>query len=254
VSTYRFPLPLLLQIGWAVALGRPRSLGADAAGGLRGAQPPPRALDTEHLPSDGPYVVVGNHYQRDGLWAGWGAMVVSAAVRDVAGGRRELHWLMTTELMELRLGPLNVPRPWIRAVFERFARVYGFGLVSPREAGLVGGASGLRIAARYVAAGDPVGVLPEGTASVALCEARPGVGAFLGWLTRDEVPLVPVGIYEEGDTLVARFGPPFRLPRAEGQKATRDATLREAVMVQIARLLPPALRGAYASAAGPVGS
>jgi 1-acyl-sn-glycerol-3-phosphate acyltransferase len=248
VSRYRFPTPLLLRIALAVARARPRSLGADAAAGLRGASPPPLALDTHYLPASGPFVVVGNHYERPGLWAGWGAMIVSAAVRETGGRRRELHWLMTDELLELRLGPLSVSREWIRAVFARFARVYGFGLVSAREAGVVGGAGGIRVAARYLAAGEPVGVLPEGTASVALCEARPGVGALLAWLTRDGTPLVPVGVAERDGVLTARFGPPFQLPRAPGDKMARDRALRDAVMVAIARLLPPELWGHYRAA------
>jgi 1-acyl-sn-glycerol-3-phosphate acyltransferase len=236
----------LLRLALAVARSRPRGLGADAAGGLRGASPPPLALYTHYLPAEGPFVVVGNHYERPRLWAGWGAMVVSAAVRERSGRRQDLHWLMTDELLALRLGPLDVPRAWIRAVFARFARVYGFGLVSAREAGVVGGAGGLRVAARYLAAGAPVGVLPEGTASVALREARPGVGTFLAWLTRDGTPLVPVGIAERDGVLTATFGPPFHLPRVSGAKAARDAALREAVMAAIARLLPPELWGAYA--------
>jgi len=249
LSVYRFPRPLLLRIAWALATGEQRSLGADAAGGLRGAAPPPRALDTHCLPHAGPYVVVGNHYQREGLWAGWGAMVVSAAVWEAAGRRRELHWLMTAELLDVRLGPLPLPRRGVRAVLARMARVYRFGQVSARETGLVGGATGLRVAARYLAEGEPVGVLPEGTASIALQEARPGVGAFLAWLTRHGAPLVPVGIYEQDDTLTARFGPPFELSRPAGGKEARDAALRDAVMGRIARLLPPALRGPYALAA-----
>lgn len=251
MSQYQFPLPLLLRIALAVVRARPRSLGADSAGGLRGAAPPPLALYTHYLPVSGPFIVIGNHYERPGLWAGWGAMVVSAAVRSTGGGRRDLHWLMTDELMELRLGPLWVPRAWIRAVFARFARVYGFGLVSAREAGVVGGAGGLRVAARYLAAGQPVGVLPEGTASVALCEARPGVGTFLAWLSRNGVPLVPVGIAERDGVLTATFGPPFSLPHVTGGKATRDRALRDAVMGPIARLLPPELRGYYAERSDP---
>lgn len=248
MSQYRFPRARLLRIALAIARCQPRSLGADAAAGLRGASPPPLALYTRYLPTTGPFVLVGNHYERPGLWAGWGAMIVSAAVRDAGGPGRELHWLMTDELLELHVGRLSVPRAWIRALLARLAHVYDFGQVSAREAGVVGGAGGLRAAARYLAAGAPVGVLPEGTASVALHEARPGVGAFLAWLTRGGTPLVPYGVAERDGVLTARFGPPLRLASVRGDKAARDRALREAVMVQIARLLPPELWGHYRAA------
>jgi hypothetical protein len=248
VSRYQFPLPRLLRIVLAVVRASPRSLGGDAAAGLRGTTPSPVARHTHYLPTAGPFVVVGNHYERPGLWAGWGAMIVSAAVRETSDEPRDVHWLMTDELLDVRLGPVRVPRRWIRAGFARFARVYGFGLVSAREAGAVGGAGGPRAAARYLMASAPVGVLPEGTASIALCEARPGVGTFLHWLTRAGIPLVPVGIAERDGVLTATFGPPFQLPRVSGDKAAKDHALRDALMVEIARLLPAEMWGHYQAA------
>ncbi len=245
-SRYRFPWPLLLRIGLSVVLARPRSLGEDSAGGLRGAQPAPLALDTHHLPPSGPFLVVGNHYQRPAMWAGWGAMVVNAAVHQTGARPRDLHWVMAAELLDFRLEQMRVPRSWLRPVFARFARVYGFGLVTPRETRIVGGSLGLRTLARYLAAGEPVGVLPEGTASRSLCEARPGVGAALAWLTRGDIPLVPVGILEQAGILTARFGPPFSLEPVQGDRQTRDRRLRDIVMLRIARLLPPELHGYYA--------
>jgi hypothetical protein len=252
VSAYRFPTPLLLRIAASVVRGTPRSVGADSAGGLRGAVPPPCVLGTEHLPARGPYIVVGNHYERPGLWAGWGTMIVAASVRAALAGDGDLHWLMTDELLDARVGPLVVPRRWVRGVLSRFARMYGFGLVSARESGEIGGVAGPRAAARYLEAGAPVGVLPEGTASVALCEARPGVGTFLAWLTRGGVPLIPVAVFEQADILTAIFGPPFHLSALSvlaAERVARDAALRSAIMLQIARLLPPELRGVYTCAA-----
>lgn len=242
-SRYRFPKLLLLQIALAVALGRKRSLGMDSAGGLRGARPAPQALDVGHIPSTGPFIVVGNHYTRPGLWVGWASMVVNRSIREARG--RDLHWLMVSELLDLRAGPLRIPRRLIAYVFARFVRSYGFGLVSAREAGVVGGVAGLRTAARYLAAEEPVGILPEGTASTALTEARPGVGEALAWLTRGGIPLVPVGIAELEGALTARFGPPFVLEPMNGSREERDQRFRDQTMVAIGRLLPSDLWGHY---------
>lgn len=248
IPRYRFPKTLLLRIAISVARERPRSLGADSAGGLRGATPRPVALETHHLPASGPFIVVGNHYERPGMFAQWGAMVVNAAVRETGAEPRELHWLIAAEWVNFRVGPFRVPPTWTHTVFTRFARVYGFGLVSARETGAVGGSSGLRIAARSLAAGQPVGILPEGTASSQLIEARPGVGVGLEWLARGGIPLVPVGIAELDGVLTARFGPPFHLPPIAGDRDARDRQLRDAVMETIALLLPSELRGYYREA------
>lgn len=240
---YRFPAALLLRIGLAVALGQRRSVGIDSGGGLRGARPTPRILGVQHIPRSGPFILVGNHYQRPGMWAGWGAMVMNVAVHHAAA--KDLRWLMVSELLDFRLGPMRVPRRVLRFVFSRFVRVYGFGLVSAREAGAVGGVAGLRAAARYLAAGEALGVLPEGTASLELCEARPGVGEALAWLSRGRIPLVSAAVAEEDGAFTARFGPPFHLEAGTGSREERDRRLRDQVMRAIGRLLPEELWGYY---------
>ena len=242
-TRHQFPRLLLLKVALAVVLGWRRSLGEDSAGGLRGAGVPWAALDTRYLPAEGAFVLVGNHYERPGLWTGWGAMVVSVAVRERTG--RDLHWLMVSELLDFSVGPLRVPRPLLRWVFARFGRIYGFGLVSAREAEGVGGVAGLRTAARVLVAGEPLGVLPEGTASFALRKARPGVGEALAWLAKGTYPIVPAGLAEWDGVLTATFGPPFALRPIEGTKTERDQALRDQVMVAIGRLLPEDLWGDY---------
>lgn len=188
-------------------------------------------------------MLVGNHYERPGLWAGWGAMVLDAAVQRRTG--RDLRWLMVSELLDFWLGPWRVPRPLLRWIFARFVGVYGFGLVSARESGSVGGVGGLRMAARVLAAGEPLAIMPEGTASFELREARPGVGEALAWLSKGGVPMVPVGVFEREGVLTAAFGPPVQLPAVESGKAERDRALRDHVMLAIGRLLPEALWGHY---------
>jgi hypothetical protein len=123
--------------------------------------------------------------------------------------------------------------------------MYGFGQVSGRETAAVGGVGGLRTAARVLSAGDPIAILPEGTASRSLIEARPGVGAALAWLSQGRVPIIAAGLHEPDGVLTACFGPPFVLERVGGDRLAEDQHLRATVMAEIARLLPEAMRGHY---------
>lgn len=255
---YRIPLSAILRTGIGVALPRPRSLAADAEATLRGGGVRWETRDEHHVPEGGPFVLVGNHYERTGLWAGWGAMAASVAIRRRTG--RELHWLMASEILEFHLGPWHVPPAWVGWCFARFARLYGFGLVSPRESGRGAAAvSGLRQAARFLSAGDPLAVMPEGTVSRELIDARPGVGEAIAWLTAARgrgpgtgVPIVPVGIFEDlpsgegpSTVLVARFGAPFQLEAPDVPREERDRALGDQLMRAIAALLPEELRGPY---------
>lgn len=95
-----------------------------------------------------------------------------------------------------------------------------------------------------------VGLAPEGRTgdNFALCEPPLGAGLFLFMLTHDTLPLLPSGIYED-DTdgvLTVRFGAPFQLcvPRS-APRDERDAQAARQVMVQIGRLLPERMWGAY---------
>ncbi len=81
-----------------------------------------------------------------------------------------------------------------------------------------------------------------------LIEPMPGVGSFLLSLSNRGIPLLPVGIFEEGGRLIASFGPPFSIQVPPGvEKGERERLASQQVMVAIGRLLPRELWGAYAS-------
>jgi hypothetical protein len=104
--------------------------------------------------------------------------------------------------------------------------------------------------------GRPLGIAPEGANAEgrtgALGPAVPGSGEVIAWLSHGEIPILPVGVYDDEDgRLTARFGEPFTLLRRPGGGAERDAdALTERVMLAIAELLPGELRGVYAAGAG----
>ncbi len=106
-----------------------------------------------------------------------------------------------------------------------------------------------------VAAGYLVGMFPEGTRSRshALRAGHPGLGLLIA---RSGAPVVPVAITGSErparlwprPVLTVRIGPPLQFAPPPGGRLDHQAVV-DAVMVEIARLLPPAYRGHYASLA-----
>ncbi len=62
-------------------------------------------------------------------------------------------------------------------------------------------------------------------------------------LSHGELPVVPVGVFEAGATLVAHVGAAYTLERGD------PPALLDRVMRSIAELLPAELRGPYGDAA-----
>jgi len=94
-----------------------------------------------------------------------------------------------------------------------------------------------------------VGLAPEGHTGdhLSLCKPPPGAGLFLLMLTRNTLPILPAGIFEDNDgILTVRFGVPFKLcvPR-EALREERDANSARRVMLQIGKLLPERMWGVY---------
>jgi 1-acyl-sn-glycerol-3-phosphate acyltransferase len=91
---------------------------------------------------------------------------------------------------------------------------------------------------RQTAATRPLLVFPEGRLSVDLEPVRPGAGA---WLARGSAPVVPVGVWWDGDAWRVRIGPPIAWSARDD---LRDAQLQ----LSLAAVLPPALTQRWAPA------
>src|SRR5271166_5369652 len=104
---YRVPFHLLALAGYFVLRGRPRCLGSDFRFLLPHMPKAPVVQGTEYLPTTGPLVIVGNHYQRPGLWMGWAAMVVGRAVFEHTN--RDIRWVAISEWENYRI--LGIPVP-----------------------------------------------------------------------------------------------------------------------------------------------
>ncbi len=247
-EAYRLPLSYILRFIVAVLLGRKRDLGRDARGTLMTARPKPKVLDDHHVPSEGPFVFVANHYERPGLKVWWGGMLATTAIYERRQSQRTLRWLMTSEWYGFRLGGVvPVPTWLVRWLFRRIANVYGLVIVPRSPEQRVGRAAAMRAIMEVTKRqGDPIGLYPEGMGREVLIEAMPGTGLFLNSLSRRGIPLLPCGIYEEESILTARFGPPFFVDLPDtAAKEERDRVAREQVMARIGRLLPRPMWGPY---------
>ncbi len=247
-ETYRLRISYILRFLVAMLLGQQRDLGPDIKGTLMSARPKPRVIDDHHIPLEGPFVFVANHYERPGLKVFWGGMLAANAIFERRQTHRTLHWLMTSEWYNYRLaGVIPVPVWLLRWLFRRIARVYSLFIVPRSSERAMGRAAAMRSILEVIERdSEPIGLFPEGVGKDALIEAMPGTGLFLISLSKRGVALLPAGIYEESGALTARFGPPFFIDIGrQGDKEERDRLAREQVMAHIGRLLPRHMWGPY---------
>ncbi|MCI0476990.1 MAG: hypothetical protein L0Y55_12145 [Anaerolineales bacterium] len=246
----RLVLPLL-----RVGLGIRSSLSRDLALMLSGAHPPPRVLHPKNIPPASPFILTINHYDRPGLGAWW---VVAALVTAIAARRArdpcEIHFAMAREWWYPGGWRKWIKQPLTRWFFGQIGKAYGMILLPPvleQEEFRGTGALAIRGALALTRGENPelVGIAPEGNtgASFGLRQPPRGAGLFLLLLTRDHIPILPAGIFEDDDNaLTVKFGAPFalRVPR-DLPRDERDARAARQVMIGIGKLLPERMWGAY---------
>ncbi len=252
---YSHPYRLLLVPAIQVLRGRPSSISRDAALLLRGAHPAPRVLNSENIPADSPFVLALNHYDRAGLAAWWGAATIICAIAARRTREpRDIHLAITREWWYPRGIGRAIKQPLTNWFFGQIAHAYGLIRLPPvisHQDFRGEGALAIRRALALTRAGPPqlVGLAPEGRTgdNLSLCHPPAGAGLFLLMLTHDAIPILPGGVYEdEARALTANFGAPFRLCDARKlSRAERDADAARQVMVQIGKLLPERMWGAY---------
>lgn len=239
---YRFPIWFVLD--WLLtAPGATRDLARDAARALRG-YPPPSVDGLEHVPRGTPFILVANHYSREGLGVWWTALALTRSV--AAPTSAPLRWLSIDRLEAFRIARIvPVPSSVSAAVIRFVAARYRMLLVS--RVNVQQRSPMLRDARRALhQEGHSVALFPEGIRSFAggvLAEAFDGSGHVLAWLSDGRFPILPAGVYEDASgALRIQFGAPLVLDR----RSVRGTNVTASVMERIAVMLPDHLRGAYA--------
>ena len=245
---YRLPRQLLASVVWAAVVLRQRSCARDAQVAMTGVCPGPDVRGAEHIPPRGPCLVACNHYTRPGFGAWWLALAIASAVaaRRAPDADPEIRWVMTaawtfpdSPWRQRFLTPVT------RWAFDRAARVYGFVTMPPMppnpdevEARAAAVLRTVRLARRAAREGGMLGLAPEGQDTPGrLGEPPEGAGDFVALLVQAGLPILPVGVTEQGGRLQVSFGPLF-VPQVPQIRAERDSAVARQVMGAIARQLP----------------
>lgn len=223
------PLVLTLSIftGWPR-----RSLARDVTRLLNMHTPRPLLTGQEHLPNEGAFVLVANHYQRPGLWIGWAGALLAEAIYQRRSGDPPVR-MVVTSAQHVTVAGHTVALPLSGWFLGRVARFWGM-ISMPAEVSTNRRAVAVRRVIGALRNGEPVLIFPEGErgSAAGLADALPGTGTFLSLAAR-YASLIPVGFWEDGDVLRGTVGPPFSL-------SSRDDThTRHELMQHIAALIPP---------------
>jgi hypothetical protein len=198
----------------------------------------------DHVPAAPSFVIVSNHYGRPGLKPYHSALVITGLLAQARPAVTHVRWVLTSEWFGRRLGPVPIPPAIYRWTFRRVARLCGLAIMPRRAGEVVARAAALRDIVRALRH-EVVGLMPEAGGSGTLRQPLEGSGLFLESLARRGTPILPAGVWDDGDTLVVSFGPPLALSPAGKDRLERDRTAGEQMMIAIGRLLPERQWGVY---------
>ncbi len=244
---YSYPPGLFAAVARDILLLRRRSFRKDAKACIENLNPPLKVFGKENIPQHGPCVLTVNHYHRLGFGAQWIALAIAAAVA------LDMYWVMTGEFTYLGKWYETFGAIGSRLLLKRIARVYGFTTMPPmppRPEDVEARAASVRAVLEYVRhTKDPIlGLAPEGYDSPhgKLLHPATGLGRFGLLLSRAGLKFIPVGAYEVDGFFYLRVGRRYELNIGRELSADeKDEQAAQIIMKNIARLLPPHLKGEF---------
>lgn len=239
LPAYQLPPIAGVVLTLSILTGYPRrSLTYDSRYLLKTRTPRPLLEGLENFPTSGAFTLIANHHERSGLWIGWiGALVADALATVRQHPADPPIRIITTDSQRYQWRGRSYRVPLSRWFFNRVARFWGMIALPANAADQAGRAAALRVALRYLQAGEPLLLFPEGEQGRAdrMTEALPGTGTFLALASR-YAPILPAAFWEEGDLLRGRIGTAIRLTERD------DNANRRAAMTAITELLPDSRR------------
>ena len=206
-----------------------------------------KILGCQWIPSHGNLLLTINHYHRQGFGIWWAIAALSAQIEP------EICWIMTSNWTYPGQRRDRVIRPFSRFLFARIAQTYSFITMPPmppapdqvKERSIA-----VRNVLKYVqqTRNPIVGLSPEGMdiPTGYLGFPPPGSGRFINHLIKQNLEIVPIGIYEENSRLCLNFGPHYQPVVDENISSSElDHEISQIVMTHIADLLPTHLRGSF---------
>lgn len=252
--TYRLPLSMIAAVVLTSFRNRKRNLRQDAASLVASMPVGPVVSGIENLPTDRPYVILPNHYERpSGAWVGWGAIIISDVVAQTQSRTFPIRWVMTSTWQDCYVGPRRVNPKYLHWILRRMSALYGIILMPADDIDAFGRGAALRDVFRALS--DPVGQVvafhPEAGGFETLITPPKGIGRVLSVLDRRGIPLIPTGVYEADGQIHVSFGTAMPV----GSLAhLDDVAAAEHVMLRIAQLVPEETRGVFADRAAAAAS
>ncbi len=225
IPSIRYPVPWdqVFSLWRHVADGTRRNVDDFSAKIVAKMDPGPVYEGLENLPADPRFLLVANHYQREGLWIIHVASALTQAIANRYGRETDppVRWVVTANWPPWKLGPWTLPSPG-DILLPKVAHALscfpvGFAGANPAYTAR----TIKRILRAVPTLNRPIGLFPEGVAGSAglLHPPLEGVDRLIALLAKRGWPALPVGVSEAG-RFVIRFG---KLVDAEELIQTGDA-------------------------------